>query len=84
MAKVIPLEDNNMDEKRKHYDSLRPRYVLGDPTIDKSEVEQLAIEFHDFQTLLSDRALEVTCDQYTRGTLNSPDPSIFHDYKADS
>lgn len=70
-----------IDEKRKRYDELRTKYILGDSSIDNSEVEQLAVEFHDLQTLMSDRALEITCGHYARGTLNAPDPTIFEDYR---
>lgn len=75
------MADLSLEQMRVRYNELKPRYVADDPTLDPAEVEQLAVELGEFHQLTNERAEERMGKMYPRGTVNHPDPSIFHDMK---
>lgn len=73
------MSGNNLDTLRERFNSLRALYVAEDPSVDNSEVEQLAVELEEYHQLQADRAEARIAKQYARGTLAFTDPTIFHD-----
>jgi hypothetical protein len=74
------MAGNTLEQMRARYEELKPRYVADDPTLDPTEIEQLAVELNEFHQLTNDRAEERMGKQYPRGTLNHVDPTIFQDF----